>query len=438
MNRPQKIALGIILGVPVVCCLGGILTIRNKLADASGTLDGDLMALRAHGFPIAPEDLKPTKPIPAVRNAAPLFIRAAKTLNEGSAQTVAMKKVTAGMSTKATAAAKVEAEQSYSKLGELVTLAEQAADRPDCQFVRDWNQGFSMEFPEFRAMKDLCRLLAYKAERQNRAGDATGALRSIERAQRIGQHAEAEGFMIGALVAVACETIVNNSFCRIIDTHGRDAKFLAAARKVQAGFGPLPSMRRVMATELVFGRIGIQKLSSMRDITAMLGGQTDASTLDKFPLTALRGAFEARLVHEYRLLEPDLPKDPEQWEGAKKALAAMEKRVDAEESPLGMLNRIILPVSSQSAEAIGKLQAQRRITEASLRILQARVNGPLPKKLPSETGLFADPFGAGPLHYKPTAGGGFMIYSNGPDRQDDGGKVRSSSSKSFDIVAKFR
>lgn len=438
MNRAQKIAVGIIVGVPVVCCLGGILTFQKSLANTSSTLDGDLKTLRAHRFPIAPEDLGLKKPESPAQNAGPLYTRVAREFGDVGVGDPRMKRLLAGFGPKAKSTARADAEKAFAELQAIVALAEDAADRPACYFVRDWNRGFALEFPEFSAMKNLSRLLCYKAERQNAQGDPIGALRSIARAQRIARHADSEGFLIGALVSVASETAATYSLRRIIDDHGREPKILAAAQKVQDGFGPLPSMRRTMASELVLGRIGIQKLTSMRDITVMTGGDDAPSALEKIPLATLRGAFEARLVREYALTEPSLPEDPERWPEAKAALLKMDHRVSTDDSPLGVMNQILLPVSSQAADAIGKLQAERRLTETSIRLLQARLKGPLPKKLPGTANQIGDPFSKNPLRYLPSSTGGFTLYSVGADGTDDGGKVRSGASKTYDIVAKFR
>lgn len=449
MNRAQKVAVGIIVAVPVVCCLGGILTLRNGIAGASGTLEPDIQALRKRGFPTEPADLVAKTPISSADNAAPLYTQVSRAFyprsdDEFSEQTTAdgalVKVLIQGSSSRAKLADRVKGREAYQNLSKYVAIAEQAADRPGCDFKRDWSKGFYLEFPEFRAMKDLARLLAYKAELQSKAGDWQGSLRSIARAQRIAQHAGTDGTLIGMLVQVADETIALSAFRRIVDIHDRNPAFLTAADKTLKGFGPLPSIRRTMGSELVLGRMGIRGISSLRDISKLSGGGEDGASnsgLENMPLGMLRGAFEARLVHEYVLLEPNLPRDPEEWAQAKKALVDMNTRVEADHSPMGIMNQIMMPVGAQAADAVGKLQAERRLTATALYLLQARLNGPLPKSLPADPKVSGDPFGTGPLHYLP-ANDGFTLYSNGPDRKDSGGKIRSGSSSDFDVVVKFR
>jgi hypothetical protein len=448
MNRAQKVAVGVIVAVPVVCCLGGILTLRNGIASASGTLEPDLQALRKRGFPTEPADLVAKKPISSADNGAPIYTQVSQAFyprsnDEFSEQTTAdgalMKILIQGSSSRAKPADRVKGREAFQKLSKYVTLAEQAADRPGCDFKRDWSKGFYLEFPEFRAMKDLARLLAYKAELQSKAGDWQGSLRSVARAQRIAQHAGTDGTLIGMLVQVANETIALSAFRRIVDTHDRNPAFLTAADKTLKGFGSLPDIRRTMGSELVLGRMAIQGISSLRDISKMSGNENGSASsgLEGMPLGMLRGAFEARLVREYARLEPNLPRDPEEWAQSKKALVDMNDRVESDKSPMGIMNQIMMPIGSQAADAVGKLQAERRLTATALYLLQARLNGPLPKSLPADPKISGDPFGTGALHYLP-AGGGFTLYSNGPDRKDSGGKIRSGSSSDFDVVVKFR
>ncbi|MGV3618647.1 MAG: hypothetical protein ACO1SV_25265 [Fimbriimonas sp.] len=441
MNRAQKIAVGVIVGVPIVCCLGGILTVQNVVGRAAGTLEGDLAELRRTGFPTEPADLNRPQPANPDANAAPLYVQATKLLREGSSADQAMRKVSQGLSAKAKPDQVREAEVAYSELSDLIDLAERAADRPECVFDRDWSKGYALEFREYRPLKDLAKLLAYKAERQSKAGDWRGALRSVRRSQQIAKHAKFEPTLISMLVSIANETIATRSFRKVIDRHADNPEFLKEARKVHADFGPLPSLRYALGSELVLGRIAIRNLQSVKDISelAQMASEEEASNRPegRIPLSPFRGAFEARYVREFRLVEPSLSQDPEKWKEARAALLNLERRVDADKSPLGIMNKIILPVFNQASLAVGKTQAERRMTESALRLLQARQTRSLPKGLIGGPQLNADPFGTGPLRYVP-AGRGFTLYSVGPDGVDDGGKPASNGSKTSDLVVKFR
>jgi hypothetical protein len=443
VTRAKKIALGVVVGLPLVCCLGGYLTIQGMVRRAMNSMPADLAELRRQGFPTEPADLDPATPIPLNQNAAPLYLQATKLLAEGKPADRLADQVGKGMSAKATAKQRQEAEAAFAKLGDVVALAERAADRPVCHFSRDWRQGAHLIFPEYASIKGLAKLLAYKAERQSEAGDWRGALVSIRRSQKISQHVGNDPTLIGLLVQIACESISMSSFRHVIDRHDGSAAFLAEARKVHAGFGPLADFRRAMGGEFVMVRATIQGLSSVRDVQFLQSGEggdsgMKGSPLDKM-LVPMKGAFEAKYIHEYRQLVPDLPRDPEKWQQAQEATERSEKRVSGDQSLFGVMNQIFFPVFSQASQSAGRMQAERRLTEVSLRLLQARLNGPLPRALPADPKVSEDPFGTGLLRYVRN-GRGFTVYSVGPDGTDDGGKVRSSSSSSpaYDLVATFK
>jgi hypothetical protein len=443
VTRAKKIALGLVVGLPLVCCLGGYLTIQGMVRRAMNSMPADLAELRRQGFPTEPADLDPKTPIPADRNAAPLYRQAMRLLANGQPSDRLYEAVSAGMSTRATAQRRKAAAEAFPKLADVVALAERAADRPTCHFDRDWRLGAKLIFPEYAPMKALTKLLVYKAERQSQSGDWQGALVSIRRAQRISQHAGDDPTLIGLLVQIACEAIATNAFRHVIDRHDGNAAFLAEARKVHAGFGPLADFRRAMGGEFVMVRSTIQGLSSIRDVRGLQTGAEEASATPRSPLDTLlvplKGAFEAKYVHEYRLLVPDLPRAPENWRQAQTAMDRSEKRVSGDQSLFGVMNQIFFPVFSQATQATGRMEAERRLTEVSLRLLQARLNGPLPRALPADPKVSEDPFGTGLLRYVRN-GRGFTVYSVGPDGTDDGGKVRSSSSSSpaYDLVATFK
>ena len=435
VNRPQKIAVGITFGLPLVCCLGVFVTIGSAVSRASGTLEGDIAALKKEGFPTEPSDLKNRHPdIDSAQDAAPIYRQIAK-LTTNKKEERLLNLVGKGLGRKATAADRAEAEKALAQLGPVIQLIEQAADRKGCNFKRDWSQGFSLLFPEYAQMRYYTRTLAFKAERQSERGDWQGALVSIRRAQQIGRHASEDPVLIASLVNIACEAISVASFRKIIDRHDDNAAFLQASRKLHAGFGVLPDFRFTLGGEFVMGRQALRGIKSWKELR-MDQGEAREGTFDRLTIGPLRGAFEAKFVEEYRILAPMLPRDPNNWADANAAMKALDKRVQANDSPLNLVNKIILPTFAQAAQAVGKMQAERRVTETSLRLLQARLTGPLPRTLPTDPNVSIDPFTNAPLKYV-RKGRGFTVYSVGQDGVDDGGAARSTTTKNFDLAATF-
>lgn len=86
------------------------------------------------------------------------------------------------------------------------------------------------------------------------------------------------------------------------------------------------------------------------------------------------------------------------------------------------------------ADTWGRWIADLRVRRACLRLLQERLkSGSLAKTLPDFGEDSIDPFTGQPLCYK-VHGKGFMVYSVGPDRHDDGGLPRTTENAPYDIV----
>lgn len=439
MSRTKKIAFGCVLGVPLLCCVGGLIFVWGATSRSDRFLKEELAAARSVGLPTELKEL-PLIPVDRASNAAPLYQRAITVANRDE-----MKKALSAIGAAITRDPKPEAERLAAveapKLRSLYPLLEAATELPQCQFDRQWSLGFNVLFPEYASMKGFVKLLAFRADRASERGDWRSALEDIRRCFRISEHAGSDPVLIAALVQIACDAIAQTQFRRIIDRHGRDATFLRAAQQLASERRPLPDFRRIMAGELVLSRISLRELRSLREIEALLpdGEMPRApSGLERtvFNSKLVRNTFDGKLVNAYRTMYPELPSDPEDWPKTYDAMIKMERAVEADRTLAGTMNRILLPVFNQAADAAGRMQANRRLTVTALHLLLMRARtGRLPERLPNLGEATQDPFADGPLQYG-RKGSGFLLYSVGQDREDNGGQVRRTEG-SYDDVVEF-
>jgi hypothetical protein len=152
--------------------------------------------------------------------------------------------------------------------------------------------------------------------------------------------------------------------------------------------------------------------------------------------------FDAKLLAAWRKGWVAFPSNPSDWQGYSAALEQMDSQVEKDNSLWNIMNKILLPVFSQAATAVGRQQAVDRVLYASMQILKIRARtGKLPNYLPLGLGPNGiDPFDGQPLRYK-KKGSGFIVYSVGADKVDDGGKPRDPDhfdAKGFDEVVEFK
>jgi hypothetical protein len=203
-------------------------------------------------------------------------------------------------------------------------------------------------------------------------------------------------------------------------------------------FGPLPRFKYSLRGELVCSRTVIYHLRNMSELSG--GGASDGTdVLGKLLESsgALRVAFDCKLVEAYNKLIASLPDDPNDWKGTKEASIRHNEWLQKDTSAFNLMNQMLFPVFSQAAMSIGRAEANRNLTKASLLLLRQRLaTGTFPAQLPSDK-IFTDPLlDDKPLKYKRYPDG-FLLYSVDQDGVDNGGVISTGSSER-DLVADMR
>lgn len=439
MTRGQKVAIAVVLGVGGTCLLGGYGAMYRLFGMYASQRDAELALARKEGIPLEPADL--TRAIPKRDNAAP-FYRLAIAELERLRSDPANKILAAAerpTSTDAEFRAAVKALRVYDKALAYVT---QAAERPRCDFGRDYGLGPNLELPEYAHQKRLAKLLALRAEGASERGDWRAALADLRRVQAVARHTGDEPILIGMLVQIACEAIGHASLRRMLPRHGDNPEFLAAARAHVRDLGPLPEMQHALGGEVVMGRIAIPMIEGRNAFDfSSHGGPQKPFWPERafFQSRPVQGAFETKLIQAWRTIYRDLPADRQDWQGAAQAMAKADVAVQADRSFANLANQVLFPVFSEAPKAIGRLQAERRLSEAALRVLEIRrAGGKLPTALPKDLGPAGiDPFDKKPLRYR-WNGDRFTIYSVGSDGKDDNGRLqREASGGNHDIALRF-
>jgi len=442
MTTGKKIAIGIGCGFPLVCCLGGFFVLQATFGGVAGGLDAQLSAARKEGVPLTPEDLNAMTSAKSEENAAPIYQKIFAMADVDKSIKTELDAISNSSGYRAKPEDVAKARKGFSALDTVFPLLTEATKRPKCTWGRDWSKGANVLFPELARMKQLTKILAYRAKMQDERGDWKGALDSIRMAQIVAQHSGNDPILIGLLVDIACESIAFRQFDDLVSNHAKTPGFADAAQKVLDGFGPLPSFRRSLSGEVVMGRATIRQLKSISELSAMSDGGDDetprASSIENvlFKSPLVQDAFDAKFVEAYREMFKLVPNDPNLWSEAEAGSTQVVTRIDADKSPANTLNRILFPVFSQAAQAVGRLQMHRRLTGTALRLIQDRAKtGRYPEVLPNYGDLRMDPFSTDPLHYR-LDGTGFRLYSVGIDRIDDDGKPNdhSNGDKSYDEV----
>lgn len=309
-----------------------------------------------------------------------------------------------------------------------------AADRPGCRFVRDWSRpSLAMILADVASVRQAARLLAIAARRRAADGDMTAALADVVRLRRMAMHVAAEPLLISGLIVAVVDTTSLETLVAILPAVTPADAAAAESAIDDLVRGPVSFQRHIIGEEA----FGLAAIASLAD-----GSLADDENLQLPPLP--RGAMIL-----FRCFS--LPNDLAAYTSCMRQSRALLERADMPRSTFRELDReaemvltesmsprksvlvgMVGPAIHVSLKAQASNRARHRAAEVLLAATRARLKtGSLPESIDSLVPAFlialpADPYrDQGPLTVKIDAAG-WLVYSVGPDGEDDGGPPQDS------------
>ena len=392
-------------------------------------VDREIASLRASGEPIALSELAPAVP-PFHENAADVYQRAFDSfISPTEAETQALYGPGPWSADDlATARRFVEVNATYFR------LLDHAARLPDCAFPVDWAAGAAITCPHYAKMREAARALIARTRLLSVEGKHDEAVDSIITMVNIAEHAKAEPTLIGQLVGYAIQNIAAD-----------------AARTALSGAAPTRE-----ACRRAFDRIGaIDQVGPF--VTAMKGERLlgidvyDGLRTGRYAVQdwigwlrdGLRDGLGERVIGWYATFgRPLLNLDEVSY------LRAMAQQIDAVSVPSAQAEDHL----KRAAEAWEQIPAYRAVVSSMItpgfnRAVRSRdektallgalqialslkgyraAHGAYPETLAKLEAdgwdLPVDVFTGEPYLYR-RDGAGFVVWSVGLDKDDDGGRA---------------
>jgi len=322
-------------------------------------------------------------------------------------------------------------------------LIRRAADRDTCRFQRDWTRpSIDMLLPELQSLRAVARLLVLDARREAADGNAADALDDVARIQRIGRHSASEPLLISNLVGLAIDTMALETLAKVLPTLRKSDLAALDSSVIRDLVTTPPAMASHYYGEEAFG------LSTFADMTDSRFGVANA--LEIFA-NQPRQPFLSRilpltLLYRVFFLEADLAgyrSIMTQYQAAASRTESypdLTKRIDAIETQTrdrspGMLSSMIVPALGAVFKAQTRSIANHRAATALVTATKQRLEtGAVPETFDELAAQLVppasrDPFTADqPLVMKRTDDT-LLVYSIGPDGEDDGGPVAPDADK---------
>jgi hypothetical protein len=320
-----------------------------------------------------------------------------------------------------------------------LALLRQAADRPGCRFQRDWTRpSISMMLPELQEMRQASRLLALAARREAGAGDAAAALRDVVRIHRLGMHAAGEPILICGLVGQATDTLALQVLADVLPRLATQDLPLLDEPTVRDLVGTPLSYRRHFLGEEAFGLATLGDLADGRQGMSML---SLLNALNGPPARDWLLAEPISLLYRCFLLPADIAGYRAYMDRYQQFIAGnvtgrpyseVEKQLGeiADEPTLrraGIVTSKLAPALANVLTSETKGRALHRAAEVLVAATRTRLaGGGVPDSVESlvPESLAAvprDPFTDGKPLLAKHADGSFVVWSVGPDGEDDGG-----------------
>lgn len=311
----------------------------------------------------------------------------------------------------------------------LTEIYRTASERRRLDFHRHWESGPTLLVTEYEDIKLGVRLLVARGDMRLRQGEIPEAFEDFQAAGRLTQLASQEPTVIASLEAVAGQSVIEAELERAIWRLGRRPDLFPKIEAVIQSFGQIEDMRHSLRGEIVLSRVAL--------LTMGRGRYRDMFPSPAAPMTLTfgryqfgRDLFDAYAIRYWRELWNSLPADPNDTRGAYLAMKQAERHLAHQQAWPYAYIKAASPTLSGAAQIISSELARRRVLLACAYLLS--VGGTRPP-----AGAI-DPFTGKALKVV-SKSGRLVVYSVGPDGDDNGGTRRTYSNidERYDIVAEY-
>jgi hypothetical protein len=419
-SSARKWVIGFFIVVPILCCGGGVLYARKWVdtVDNSANLDNLVAEAKKQGFPFESKELIGSTLVPDSENS---YLEINKLIKEFP-DVVKLSKATVDF--KIVRGGKIPSEM----LG-IVARSRAIGKFTKLDVHRDYDLGMSITYPEYVYLRQVARTLRMQGLQQVANGDASAALETLSLIRNLGHQLTNDKFLIDGLVNYAINRIYLKTASEMIGWLESDRNAVAQIKKVLDV--PLESLdfKTVLKGEFFQGVTLARNYKLFGGLKAMASGKypvVDPKKVKRsgLPDSMLERGKLAAMIENMLKVKGIVESEPN--------LAIACKKADAYEDAMPMtvsnaFPKAALPIWGPAGEAWLKPNLERLMLLQAIDLMGRRQGGEYPGSISD----IPDPIAGGTVHYKRTAGG-FMIYSLGRNKKDDGGPKNKTDRKESD------
>jgi hypothetical protein len=336
-----------------------------------------------------------------------------------------------------------------SKYDSAIEEIRQAGQLPDSRFPLTYGSGepANILLPHLNALRSCAQALGLRAQAELQNGRGEKALADVKLQLRLVDAIRTEPFLISQLVRVAMlQTALQPVWEGLAERKWSDEQ-LAGLDAALAKFDFLADCATAMRGERGLEVSMIEYLGRTHDASDYPGAQSEhGAWLARLPFSLIPTGWyyqnELRIGRFYDqwylpvVNAHDRTISPANSRAAQKALdAELRQRWN----PESFLERWLLPALGKGSDKMAYAQASTDLARTAIALERDRLaHGEFPEVLDALAPQFIaqvphDVIGGGPLKYRRTADGQFVLYSIGWNERDDGGVVVFNKGSTPDV-----
>ncbi len=315
---------------------------------------------------------------------------------------------------------------------EALALERSAVQLPLSRYSIDLNNAYATKLPHLEGIKELSQLEQYVAFLG--PGDSgSNIVTCVESQLGLARTLEWEPVLLSQMVRIRCLRGAGITVERALSAGEISEQNL---KKLTADFATIDQTGFVVRGLIGERPSGISIFRMSEAEALRYGDDQDYSKADSLPpgppvpgpqpqVWRLTGFFDRDLSFYLDAMATNIAyarkSPPESLQNAK----YLESPNTRMEHGFYLFSRIILPSMARAIKKEVIALSYIRDTEAALAVdLYRQKNGSLPESLAAAGVNLIDPFDGKPLRYHKLPDRGYVVYSVGPDKQDDNGKER--------------
>jgi hypothetical protein len=328
--------------------------------------------------------------------------------------------------------------------------ARRALARPRCRFPVDVNEGLNALLPHLAEMKTEAQRFRVAGLVALETGDFGGAIHAVEDTSGCAKALAEEPFLIGQLVRLACAAMVLQDLERLLSRRSLSGPDLEKLGQLIASLEIRGALHDALVAERASALAFFDSPEQAFANSVRLEGKDSEPMDPKIAGMGVRalmgtgiGQVERRFLLE-KMEEAIALSDAlssaalDQWDNLFERISK-----DARRFPPKIFSGMLLPALGKTYGRYMVFEARRRAALTSIGIEKCRLahNGQLPVRLEEVTPEFLrqiplDPFDGNPLRFK-RLDQGYVVYSVGSNREDDGGKEKPEKNEAKDFDETF-